>query len=385
VRRRHYLKDGNDDAIRRTARTDVTFSEEVPGGQKSHQPYYSTSLLALGRYWGNRILTTVGARRDNFRVYRPSLHTDSVTGLAYYQHNPDGTEYAPRALNLWVTRLNYGAVFSPVNQFRAFWNYAENFQQDGVNPYFNGDPREPRSGVGIDYGVSLYLFKDRFTATVTRFDNKAQNQGVSVLANQNIVDEINRLLGTSYNTGYPQDTRSRQTKGWEFELVANPTPQWALSFKWSERRLANTDFVPRFTRLLEQMKAATTDSTRYALTQAQYDTVTIENADNGMNWNVTTRYSFTRGPLKGARVGTYGFMKQTRTFNIANRPALTVEGYVMVNAFVSYDYKYFGQRRGSLQLNIENLRDLQTRIGNNYTGYSYLAPRRFVLTQRFDF
>ncbi len=385
VRRRFYLKDGNDGNIRRMDRADIDFAAESPGGQKSHQPFTSYSLLSLGRYWQNRIISTVGVRRDNFVNYRPNLLTDAVTGMAHYQHNEDGTEFVPKLLNLWTTRYNYGVVFSPIKQARAFWTYQENFQQSGAVPYFNGDTRVPSTGVGIDYGVSAYLLDDRITATVTYFDNKAENQNVNVLASQNIVDEINNLLGTTYNTGTPQDTRSRKTKGWEFELVANPTPQWAVSFKWSSRELVNTDFVPRFTALLARMKAATNDSSRYALTQAQYDAVTVENANNGMNWNVTTRYSFDRGPLKGLRVGAYGYLRQKKSFDFTNRPSLSFGGYVMTNVFANYSYKLMQKYRCDLQLNVENLLNNQARLGNNYTSYSFNAPTKLIVTQRFNF
>lgn len=384
VRRRFYLADGNDGNIRRQDHPDIDFSAET-GGQKAHQPFTSYSLLSLGRYWENRIISTVGVRRDNFVNYRAVQIIDPVTGLASYQLDPDGTESMPKLLNLWTTRYNYGAVFSPVKQARVFWTYQENFQQSGAVPYFNGDTRLPSTGVGIDYGVSFYLFDDRITATVTRFDIKAENQNVSVLSNQNIVDEINSLLGTTYTTATPQDTRSRRTEGWEFELVANPTPQWAVSFKWSNRHLVNTDFVPRFSALLERMKAATNDSSLYALTQAQHDALTVEEPDNGMNWNVTTRYSFTRGWLKGFRVGLYGFKRQTKTYDFAGRPPLTFKGFIMANAFLSYDYKLLEKHRCSIQLNIENLLNDQTRIGNSYTNYSYNAPTRFVITQKFNF
>jgi outer membrane receptor for monomeric catechols len=384
VRRRFYLNGGNDDAIAYRPRTDTDFVSEVPGGQKAHQPFYSGSALVIGRYWDGRIVTTAGVRRDNFNVHSTRVLTDPATGLAYLERDAAGNLIENQTLNLWTTKWNYGAVFSPVRSFRLFWNYAENFQQNGAAPYFNGDPREPRSGEGVDYGASLYLFKDRVTMTATRFDNKGVNETVGVISTQTIADEINALLGTSYSTANNSDTRSRQTKGYEFELVTNVTRQWSLSFKWSTRKLRNTDFYPRLAATLAAMQARTSDSSLYALTQARYESLLVEDFNTGMQWNLTTRYSFTEGPLKGGRIGFYGYPKRDRYVAVNGRPTLLYEGYFMANLFAGYNYKLMN-RRADIQLNVENVLNNQTRVGNSYTNNSYLAPTKFILTHKLEF
>jgi outer membrane receptor for monomeric catechols len=385
IRRRFYLRDGNDDALDYHPRADTDFSSETPGGQKTHQPFYSGSALAIGRYWKGRVITTAGVRRDNFNVYATRVLTDATTGLGYLERDAAGALVENQTLNLWTTKWNYGGVFSPVKQFRVFWNYAENFQQNGSGVYFNGDSRLPRGGEGVDYGVSFYLFQDRVTMTATRFDNKGINETVTAIPNANVADEINRLLGTTYSTANPQDTRSRRTAGYEFELVTNITRQWSMAFKWSTRQLKNTDFAPRLAGTLAAMKAKTTDSSLYALTQAQHDSLVVENYNTGMQWNLTTRYSFTQGPLKGLRIGAYGYPRKERNFVIAGRPLLTYEGYFMANAFAGYPYKLMRKYRADVQLNVENLLNDQTRVGNSYTNNSYLAPIKFIVTHKFDF
>ncbi len=384
VRRRFYLDGGNDDAIAYRPLPEADFASETPGGQKAHQPFYSGSALVIGRYWGGRIITTAGVRRDNFNVFSTRVLTDAATGLAYLERDSAGQLVENDVLNLWTTKWNYGGVFSPIKPVRVFWNYAENFQQNGANPYFNGDPREPRSGEGVDYGFSLYLLNDRVTMTATKFDNKAVNETAGVISSALIADEINALLGTTYTTGVNQDTRSRQTKGYEFELVSNITRQWSLSFKWSTRKLKNTDFYPRLAATLASLKAKTSDSSLYALTQARYDALVVEDYNTGMQWNLTTRYSFTSGPLKGARIGFYGYPRRDRHVTIAGRPILVYKGYFMANAFAGYSYKLLN-RRADLQLNVENLLNDQTRIGSSYTNNSYLAPTKFILTHKVDF
>ncbi len=384
VRRRFYLAGGNDDALAYQPRGDTDFASEIPGGQRTRQPFYSGSALAIGRYWGGRLVSTAGVRRDNFSVHATRVLTDPNTGLAYLERDAGGGLIETHTLNLWTTKWNYGVVASPWRQFRVFWNYAENFQQNGSQLYFNGDARLPRSGEGIDYGVSLYLLDDRVTLTATRFDNKAVNETAAVISGAPMADEINALLGTSISTANTQDTRSRRTEGYELELVTNLTRPWSLSFKWSTRQLRNTDFHPRLAATLAAMKAKTNDSSLYTITQARYEALLDENYNTGMQWNLTTRYSFTQGPLKGARLGLYGYPKRDRHVGAAGRPTLVYEGYFMANLFAGYGYRLLG-RRADLQLNIENLLNEQTRIGNGYTANSYLAPIKFILTHKLEF
>jgi outer membrane receptor for monomeric catechols len=158
-----------------------------------------------------------------------------------------------------------------------------------------------------------------------------------------------------------------------------------MAFKWSTRQLKNTDFAPRLAGTLAAMKAKTTDSSLYALTQAQHDSLVVENYNTGMQWNLTSRYSFTQGPLKGLRIGAYGYPRKERNFVIAGRPLLTYEGYFMANAFAGYPYKLMRKYRADVQLNVENLLNDQTRVGNSYTNNSYLAPIKFIVTHKFDF
>lgn len=385
VRRRFYLRDGNDGAIDYHPRADSDFTAETTGGQKQYQPFYSSSALVIGRYWGDRITTTAGVRRDNFNVFSTRVVADPNTGYGLLERDATGQLLETRTLNLWTTKWNYGGVFSPMKEFRVFWNYAENFQQNGTGSYFNGDPRAPRGGEGVDYGVSLYLLKDRVALTATRFDNKGINETLTAIPNLNVANEINALLGTNYNTGTPNDTRSRRTYGYEFELVTNLTRQWALTFKWSTRQLKNSDFAPRLAAVLALMKAKTTNTSLYSLTQQQYDSLVVESYNTGMQWNVTTRYSVIEGLLKGARIGVYGYPKPDRYYAVANRPQLKYDGYFMANMFAGYGYKFWGGRRADVQLNVENVLNHQTRIGSSYTFNSYLAPTKFILTHKIDF
>lgn len=384
VRRRFYLRDGNDGVLRHTDAADFGFND-VTGGQKTRAFFYSGSALLMGRYWENRILSTVGVRRDDYESRQVRVLADPATNLARFETGGSGEQIWREQIGVFGTSWNYGLVFSPQSQWRVFANYAENFQQNGTVPYFNGDVRQPRVGDGYDYGFSVYLWKDRLTATVTRFDNKANNENLTGINNQNTADEINRLLGTNYSTAFAADTQSRRATGTEVEIIANATRHWTLSFKYSMRKNVNTDFAPRLTATLAAMKAKTADSTQWVLTQTQLSNLFNENPSARAAWNYATRYSFTSGPLKGARMGAYGFFRQGQTVFTAGRPNLDFKSYVMVNAFAGYEWRVTQKFRNDLQLNVENLTNQQLRIGSGYTGYSYLAPTKFILQNTLRF
>jgi len=378
VRRRFYLKDGNDGVLRHTDSADFGFSE-VTGGQKTRAFFYSASALLMGRYWQDRILSTVGVRRDDYESRQVRILADPATNLGRLERGGSGEEIWREQIGVFGTSWNYGLVFTPQQQWRVFANYSENFQQNGTVPYFNGDVRKPRVGDGYDYGFSIYLWKDRLTATVTRFDNKANNESLTGINNQLTADEINRLLGTNYSTAVAADSQSRRATGTEVELIANATRNWTLSFKYSMRKNVNTDFAPRLTATLAAMKAKTNDSTQWVLAQTQLSNLINENPSARAAWNFSTRYSFTQGLLKGARIGGYGYFRQGQTIFTAGRPDLYYKSYVMVNGFAGYEWKLAKKYRNDLQVNVENLTNEQLRIGSSYTGYSYLAPAKVIV------
>ena len=378
VRRRFYLKDGNDGVLRHFDSAEYGFNETT-GGQKTRAFFYSASALMMGRYWNNRILSTVGVRRDNYESRQVRIVANPADSLGRLETDATGNEIWREQIGVYNTSINYGAVFSPQQQWRVFYNFSENFQQNGTTPYFNGDARQARIGDGFDYGFSVYLWKEKVSATVTRFDNKANNENVGAINSQILADEINSLLGTNYTTAFAQDTQSRRATGTEVEIIANPTRNLTFAYKYSMRKNVNTDFAPRFTATLEAMRARTTNTSLYALSQTRLSEILNENPSARAAWNYSVRYSFTSGPLKGVRIGQYGFFRQGQTNFIAGRPNLVTKSYIMMNMFAGYEWKVTKKFRNDIQVNIENLTNQQLRIGNGYTGYSYLAPVKFIV------
>ncbi|MBC7368352.1 MAG: hypothetical protein H7343_16340 [Undibacterium sp.] len=384
VRRRFYLKEDNDGVLRHTDSADYNFYEAT-GGQKTRAFFHSGSVLMVGRYWKDRVISAVGLRRDNYESRQVRVLADPATTLGRLETGGAGEEIWREQIGQYRTSINYGLVFSPQEQWRVFYNFAENFQQNATTPYFNGDARQPRIGDGYDYGFGVYLWKDRLTATVTRFDNKADNENLTAINNRLTADEINRLVGTNYCTAFNADSQSRRATGTELALIANVTRYWTLSFKYSMRKNVNTDFAPRLNAVFAAMQARTNDSTQWVFTQTQLSNLTNENSGARAAWDYATRHSFTSGPLKGARVGAYGCFRQGQTIFTANRPTLHYKSCVMVNAFAGYEWKLAKKYRMDFQVNVENLTNQRLRIGHSYTNYSYLTPTKSIVQNSLRF
>ncbi len=383
IRYRHYLEDGNDAALRWILQPDRARLYKFPGGTRYMIRQLSGSLLHIGRFWQDRIVTTVGWRRDGYAQRNIPYETDPTTGLAQLGREADGQLRWVRAAGKYRNIYNYGVVIAPVPWARVFANYADNFRfTTNVTPYFNDEPRLLLASDGLDGGFSTYLFSDRLTATVTWFKNSALNDPQAATTNL-INEEINALLGTRFTaTG---DTRSRAARGHEIEIVANPTRGWTFSLKVAARRNRNEEIAPRLAAVLAQMKAKATDPVQYQLTETQYQTLQVENASARSSFNFATRYSFTAGRLKGLRLGASGFRQPDEVVEFTNRPALPVKGFIMLNLFGGFERRLTQHLRWDLQLNVSNVLGLRTRVGRNYFGSSFLPPTKLLVTNSVSF
>jgi hypothetical protein len=114
-------------------------------------------------------------------------------------------------------------------------------------------------------------------------------------------------------------------------------------------------------------------------------TLQNESASARNSFNFATRYSFASGRLKGLRVGASGFRQPGEVVEIANRPALQVAGFTMLNAFGGYERRLTKGVLWALQLNADNVLGLHTRVGRNYFGTSFLPPTKLSVTNTFKF
>ena len=295
----------------------------------------------------------------------------------------------------YVTNQTYGAVWK-VNAWLALTGtyqetalFTDNFGSD-----LFGRPLKPRSGQGEDYGVRLTLLDGRVHSSFTYFDNTGENIPVNFSAAVNT--ELQALLGPVV-VG-TTDSKDETSRGLEFEVTTNLTPNWTSKLALSRSLLHPSNTFPQLRGLLAQAREVARSRGLDPDTATATTTDFVEQADSdagaaGMvrisikRWtgNFVTRYSFTEGALKGLAVG-----GSVRFYDGKPRVAAIVGGVEIlpetftedtwtVNPFVSYRRK-LGRITWLGQLNVNNVFDRITDQGAQYRYPRYTEPRQFVYT-----
>jgi outer membrane receptor for ferric coprogen and ferric-rhodotorulic acid len=225
------------------------------------------------------------------------------------------------------------------------------------------------------------------------------------------------------------DTRTQSSKGYEFELTANPIRNWRVSFNISktENTIANVGgatqaYIEKHRAEWEANAALNYDTTRPPgnLTNERGTTTVgalIAAVDTGLgyaksiegqmevnsrpwNANLYTAYDFTDGRLKGLTIG--GGVNYRGDAVLGIKPAdlptersTMFEGgaYYLYNAMIAYEFKLKYSLR--LQLNVDNLLDNDDRqvlasawnptAGALETQYYYFHPRSYKVRATLKF
>lgn len=398
----HYLNAGNsDEALRLRPTPGVTGFFRTDLNQRFDQSLTSGSVSALGSYFHGRLHTSIGVSRDywNQKASRPTALDPITNETRFVDANGNfiTSNQAPvyPFTSNWVTNQTYGGVFQLTKWMALTAAYQETaLFTDNYGSDLFGRPLQPRSGRGGDYGVRFKLLEDRVHAAFTFFENTAENISVAFPAAVNT--EIQGLLGPV--TVGTTDTKSETSRGLEFEVVTNITRQWTGRLALSRSLVHPSATFPQLRGLLEQARAVARtrglDPDTATATTADF----VEQADSdagaaGMvrisaqRWvgNIVTRYSFTRGNLKGLAVGgsvRYADGKPRREAvvgGVAVLPETTTENQWTVNPFASYRRR-IGRINWTAQVNINNLFDEVTDQGAQYRYPRYTEPRQIITT-----
>ena len=240
------------------------------------------------------------------------------------------------------TTFTAGGVAHATQRLSLFANYSTN----NGTPRFDrtilpdGDVPPPTEGRSTDYGMMFDLFgDDRFFIRATRFDSAQIGDapiipgGIGVntanaLGGDNLLTIYGALLSAgkltqaqydkqvvTYNAG----TVDVVTKGYEVEFVANPTRNLTLRFGYShsERQRTNifSEIFAYYNAKAVEWRALAADNpallatinTELATVYEELDTqLTTQSGPLGSRpdkFNITSRYKFAEGRLKGAFAG----------------------------------------------------------------------------------
>ena len=415
------------------------FAARTRSNSHTIQEAYSLMLAAQSFWLKDRLVTTLGYRVDpiEFQTYdqarisdpRDPRYTSGRFALNEWDFN------GAIAVNTYrPTTFTAGAVLHVLPRLSVFYNESKNSGTPRLDRTVlpTGKTPPPTEGLGHDVGLMIDVLGDdrlffRFGAFETRQTKDAAiiPDGLSVntstsLGGTAMVNIYNVLLAAGRITQaqfdselkfYNAATIDAVTKGWEAEFIANPTKTLTLRLgvSYSERKRENffEEVYGYFAEWEPKWRAAAAgDATLLAAVNQQLANAhenidamaALQNSGFGTRpykANLTARYRFTEGRLKGAFVGGAGRYQSRNLTRISQLNGREIWGTptVFADTFAGYRFTVPGRKIPmNVQLNIRNMFNSYLvgvgRLNAQENGYLriYLnEPRNYRLTIGADF
>ena len=415
------------------------FAARTRSNSHTMQEAYSLMLAAQSFWLKDRLVTTLGYRVDpiEFQTYdqarisdpRDPRYTSGRFALNEWDFN------GAIAVNTYrPTTFTAGAVLHVLPRLSVFYNASKNSGTPRLDRTVlpTGKTPPPTEGLGHDVGLMIDVLGDdrlffRFGAFETRQTKDAAiiPDGLSVntstsLGGTAMVNIYNVLLAAGRITQaqfdselkfYNAATIDAVTKGWEAEFIANPTKTLTLRLgvSYSERKRENffEEIYGYFAEWEPKWRAAAAGDATLLATVNQHLATAHENIDamaalqnSGFGTrpykaNLTARYRFTEGRLKGAFVGGAGRYQSRNLTRISQLNGREIWGTptVFADTFAGYRFTVPGRKIPmNVQLNIRNMFNSYLvgvgRLNAQENGYLriYLnEPRNYRLTVGADF
>jgi len=297
----------------------------------------------------------MGGARYQYISYTNSISNAACGGLSFLI----GLTYVPctasggQASHLfrWANRVTprSGLTWRPLEWFSVYASYVEAYTPNytAQNIVINTlQPPPPSAGRQTEAGLKFDLLGSKLQATFAVFD----------LAKTNVVEYVScppaaqfcANLYSGFQGLLVQLVGEARSKGFEFDLNGEITPEWSVSPHFSEQEFRTIKGVPG-----EVETPASVSGPRYLASLA-------------------TAYEFKRGDLKGLRLGGNWYWKSPLEMGnraianfLAGRPLDTPNpslSYGFVNGFVGYKFDYNGMYFLA-QLNVDNLLNRQGGCG----------------------
>lgn len=266
--------------------------------------------------------------------------------LTHYEQSGDTASGSPYSMKVNHQVTPYAGVVYDINDtFSAYTSYTDIFQPQQKRD-LSGKYLDPVVGKSTEIGIKGAFFGDRLNASAAVFkivqDNLAQSTGLIIPGT------------TPPETAY-RAAEGTTSKGFEFDLSGELTPQWSVSAGYTQFRATDADgadvnaIYPR--KLLRLF-------TSYRL-QGELAGLTL---GGGVNWQSKT-YTDATNPL-------------------GNIERIEQEAYALVNLMARYEFS----KQLSAQLNINNVFDKKYfAMFDAYSQMTYGAPRNATLKMTYKF
>lgn len=385
----------------------------------------STLGVLQSRFWKDRIVTTVGLRRDEESTWASVQQRDPATQEVI------GASQGVLGSVAAATTRTFGVVLHATDWLALRYNQADNFQPQGgfllgIDTEARGLALGPRVGEGSDAGVMLSLLGGRYNLVASRFEVSESN--VSLGWGGDFMNQVRGILFTlngNFGVFAGNDTQANVSKGWEFELVANLTPRWRMMVNYSLADVASADLRPIGRKLVADNRTVWQANAARAIpagvpgvtgAAAEAPRATIGAALASIDAivagfsaaegqapvghrraivNAFTHYTVGEGPLKNVSFG--GGLRHRGAmvtgFDAASRP-IRLDAHTFASGVVGYSrpIRFAGRSYGwKVQLNIDNLlnrRDLildKTNAAGQVLRAEIAPPRTVSLTNRITF
>jgi outer membrane receptor protein involved in Fe transport len=385
-----------------------------------------------------------GVQTGNFinAATRPMLASGDRNPL--YASDRFKDDYSPLTIDARATTKSLGGIVNLGKGYSLWANAAQTFNPGNLAlPTIAFEVPPPTFSDGYDVGIRYILPNGKLSLNASWYHSKEKNfnagsppgnSAFPVIINANAIGDVNpngtNTRGLANVPAGWQDKSDRETEGFEFEVVANLTPNWRLTANVGTANAyqmgAFRDTVAWVTENEGTLKQVATDAglvfdvngraalptdplaprgidTNQGLADAYNTVINILSGFATQEQlvvrlpkytaNLYTDYRFSAGKLKGLRIG--AGIRYRGPQNIGNRGADTIpnpalgpvatkddptvdqytpiwtRGYGLVNASVGFPVKLKGGHTVNLNLTIDNLLDY------DYPVYNSVGPRPY--------
>ncbi|MDR2674295.1 MAG: hypothetical protein LBC18_05345 [Opitutaceae bacterium] len=299
------------------------------------------------RWFGDRVITTIGIRKDWEKLYQGATYVDQSNAIDGergvqragtsvsndFGRHPKNAPYLTAPTRNSGYSRNYGVVVHATDWLSLSGNYTTNMSLSAESRDMYNNYLPPASGESKDFGVRLSLLDSRLNISLIKYEtnqNGYVTSGGSINSPFNDLKKLEDIIVNndgSYTSKLPggqHTTTQRQAKGEELTVVGSITRDWTLRLSASRMSNKQTNIAPDvrayYRANLQRYKdlaAAHPDwqdtsgnlmSYHIANAEANWAKMdTLESTENfpasKYNVRLTTKYSFNRTLLKGLSVG----------------------------------------------------------------------------------
>lgn len=385
---------------------------------------YAASLSASGRYFGGRLQSLVGARRDYGRTYdyqairKEGKYNEDINPPSKSDALP-GEYLEDQNLHLSNTSYTGGLTYALTKDVNLYSVYSESFRFQAVRT-FDRVPIGPIAGVTKEIGLKGSLFNNRATVTLGVFQIDRQNvvltwNKVISFTDTNTEDLMNPNNVLPGDPGYKfrepgtasasrNYTAVERSKGFDVTMMLRPVKGLQVRLTLGRADVASTPNLASFRAYYDAaVKRPDESATMLATAKLLLDTLDVPANALGARaalWSASwvADYSFAREswkPLQGLRVGVNGVWRDDYLIAVRNGQKLRGGSTHLVNAYVMRDQKIWGQQV-RLRAGVKNITDLEngdirktgfTTMSNGSIvyKYSYVMPPQYEMEATIKF